>query len=222
MVEKNEIHHLLRKTFNEHRYCCYRLRKGPEARSSVSTCQPSPVSVCLVQPSATYHLCCCCWFVVVVGVLTLSHRHNTMQSMVVWTSCLSPPFTHANDWIPLHNPRINSVESSRYLENRAGKSWRAKKCARCFYIYIYIYIYCFFFVPFIIFAHLLLSLLPTRNSDPASHSRLFSPLPATVRAFIFIARRFQPFSSLVDSHRSVPTHPARRSEQLNPFLLLQI
>ena len=59
----------------------------------------------------------------------------------------------------------------------------------------------FFLIPFIIFLHLL-SLLPTRNSDPGSHSRLFSPLPATVRAFIFVARRFQPFSSLVNSHRN--------------------
>ena len=57
-----------------------------------------------------------------------------------------------------------------------------------FFLFFY-----FFSIPFIIFAHLLLSLLPTRNSDPGSHSRLFSPLPATVRAFFFIARRFQPF-----------------------------
>ena len=59
-------------------------------------------------------------------------------------------------------------------------------------VYIYKYILFFFLIPFIIFAHLL-SLLPTRNSDPGSHSRLFYPLPATVRAFIFIASRFQPF-----------------------------
>ena len=50
---------------------------------------------------------------------------------------------------------------------------------------------------------------PRRNSGPGSLSRLSSPLPATVRALIFIARRLQPFlplstpalSSLVDSHR---------------------
>ena len=30
----------------------------------------------------------------------------------------------------------------------------------------------FLLIPFIIFAQLLLSLLPTRNSDPGSHSRL--------------------------------------------------
>ena len=48
--------------------------------------------------------------------------------------------------------------------------------------------FCFRLIPFIIFAHLLLCLLPIRNSDPGSHSRLFYPLPATVRAFIFIAR----------------------------------
>ena len=35
--------------------------------------------------------------------------------------------------------------------------------------------------------------LPRRNSDPRSLSRLFYPLPTTVRAFIFIARRFQKF-----------------------------
>ena len=35
------------------------------------------------------------------------------------------------------------------------------------------------------------SLPPSRNSDPGPHSRLVSPLPATVRALHFIARRFQ-------------------------------
>ena len=41
-------------------------------------------------------------------------------------------------------------------------------------------IYCFFLISFIIFA-LLFSLPPSRNSDPGSHSRLFSPLSTTVR-----------------------------------------
>ena len=50
---------------------------------------------------------------------------------------------------------------------------------KLYQVYIYILL-----IPFIIFAHLL-SLLPTRNSDPGSHNRLFSPLSATVRAFIF-------------------------------------
>ena len=40
---------------------------------------------------------------------------------------------------------------------------------------------------FFIFA-LLFSLPPSHNSDPGSHSRLFSPLPTTVRALHFIAR----------------------------------
>ena len=39
----------------------------------------------------------------------------------------------------------------------------------------------FFFIPFIMFA-LLFSLPPSRNSDPGSYSRLFSPLVTTVRA----------------------------------------
>ena len=53
-------------------------------------------------------------------------------------------------------------------------------------------LFLFFSIPFIIFALLSLS-LHSRNSDPGSQSRLFSPLPTTVRAFIFIARRVQHF-----------------------------
>ena len=41
-------------------------------------------------------------------------------------------------------------------------------------------------VPFIIFVFALqFSLPPSRNSDPGSHSRLFSPFPTTVCAFFF-------------------------------------
>ena len=58
---------------------------------------------------------------------------------------------------------------------------------------MYFCIFLFFCsIPFIIFALLSLS-LHSRNSDPGSQSRLFSPLPTTVLAFIFIARRVQHF-----------------------------
>ena len=56
------------------------------------------------------------------------------------------------------------------------------------------YIFTFFSIPFIIFA-LLFSLPPSRNSDPGSRSRLFSP-PRRTTGFVpcvFIARRFQLF-----------------------------
>ena len=46
----------------------------------------------------------------------------------------------------------------------------------------------FFPIPFIIFA-LLFSLPPSRNSDPGSHSRLFSPLPTTVPALRFLREK---------------------------------
>ena len=52
------------------------------------------------------------------------------------------------------------------------------------------------FFLFFFFAHLIhylrtsSSLLSSRKSGPGSHSRLFYPLPATVRAFTFIARIF--------------------------------
>ena len=38
-----------------------------------------------------------------------------------------------------------------------------------------------------------LALFPASNSDPGSHSGTFSPLPTTVRAFIFIGRKFSIF-----------------------------
>ena len=44
--------------------------------------------------------------------------------------------------------------------------------------------------------------LPTRSSDPASLSRLFSPVPTTVRALVFFPRRLQSFlpsSSRIES-----------------------
>ena len=50
----------------------------------------------------------------------------------------------------------------------------------------------------------------SRNSDPGSHSRVFS-LPTTVR--IFYREKIPVHSSLVDSRRAVLTH-ARRSRQI--------
>ena len=51
----------------------------------------------------------------------------------------------------------------------------------------------FFFIPFIILALLSPSLPPSSNSDPGSQSGRSSPLPTTVRAFLFIARNIQHF-----------------------------
>ena len=51
-------------------------------------------------------------------------------------------------------------------------------------------------IPLIILA-LLSSLPPGRNSDPGSHTRLFSPLPATVRSLHFY-REISALASLVD------------------------
>ena len=53
------------------------------------------------------------------------------------------------------------------------------------------------------------SSLTLRNSDPGSHSRHYSPLPTTVRAYIFLSREGFSTFSFVDSHRIVPTHAKR-------------
>ena len=46
--------------------------------------------------------------------------------------------------------------------------------------------------------------LPRRSPDLGSLSRFPPPFPATVLAFIFIARRIPAISSLMDSHRIAP------------------
>ena len=56
----------------------------------------------------------------------------------------------------------------------------------------------FFFHP-ICYPRSTLALPPSSNSDPGSHSRSSSPLPTTVRAFIFYREKSLEFSSLVDS-----------------------
>ena len=67
---------------------------------------------------------------------------------------------------------------------------------------------CQLVTPFIIFAFLF-SLPPSRNSDPGSHTRLFSPSsPLRFVPCIFIARRFQlflPSSTRVQLNRACPT-----------------
>ena len=49
----------------------------------------------------------------------------------------------------------------------------------------------FFFSSRLLSSRYLLQLPPCHNSDPGSHSRHFPPLPTTVSAFVFIARRVQ-------------------------------
>ena len=68
-----------------------------------------------------------------------------------------------------------------------------------FHVETLYYVY-LFPIPFITFA-LLFSLPPSRNSDPGSHSRVFSPLPTTVRASHFYREKTSALSSLVDSLR---------------------
>ena len=73
-----------------------------------------------------------------------------------------------------------------------------------------------FSIPFMMFA-LLFSLPASRNSDPGSHSRLFSPPTIfAVRALHFYRDKISALSSLVDSHRTALTH-AKRSQQLILF-----
>ena len=81
----------------------------------------------------------------------------------------------------------------------------------------------FFFLLFLFFFHPIyyprttVVLPPSSNPDPWSHSGPSSPLPTTVRSFILIARRIQHFLPSSTPRRTVPTHAARRSQQLILF-----
>ena len=74
-----------------------------------------------------------------------------------------------------------------------------------------------FFFPLILFIMftLLFSLLPSRNAEPGSHSRLFFP-PTHYGSCLARLSREDCIFSLVDSRRIVLTH-ARRSQQLILF-----
>ena len=61
-----------------------------------------------------------------------------------------------------------------------------------FYYYLFYFLFFCSFIPFRLLylrtLNFLFSLLPTRNSDPGSHSRLLYPLPATVHVPSFLSR----------------------------------
>ena len=82
------------------------------------------------------------------------------------------------------------------------------------------FLFFYFSIPFIILA-LLSPSLPVVLAQIRGHiTGPSSPLPTTVHAFIFmiyIVRRNQHFSSLVDLRPNVPTHTARHSQQLIIF-----
>ena len=65
---------------------------------------------------------------------------------------------------------------------------------------------CCIFHPISYLRPSILSLPPSRNSDPGSHSRLFSPLSTTVRALSFCREKTSALSCLVGLPRIVPTH----------------
>ena len=71
----------------------------------------------------------------------------------------------------------------------------------------------FFPIAFVTFA-LVISLPPSRNSDPGSHSRLFFPPTHDCSCLAFFSREdSSSFSYLIGSRRNVLAH-ARRSQQL--------
>ena len=68
----------------------------------------------------------------------------------------------------------------------------------------------FIFIQFFIFALFSLAPINSRNSDPGSKSRLFSPLhTTTVHALHFNCEKTHSApSALIDSRRIAPTHAA--------------
>ena len=71
-----------------------------------------------------------------------------------------------------------------------------RACVRIIHTYTSIRGAFSFFLPrSIYYPRTTLALSPSSNSDPGSHSGPSSPLPTTVRAFIYVARRIRHFLS---------------------------
>ena len=60
-------------------------------------------------------------------------------------------------------------------------------CTLCFVVYFFLFFHAIYY------PRTALALRPSSKSDPGSHSGPSSPLPTTVRAFVFIAKRLQHF-----------------------------
>ena len=69
----------------------------------------------------------------------------------------------------------------------------------CVFVCVCVFFFFFFFNSFY-YRRPSFSLPPSRNSDPGSHSRLFSPIPTTVRALHFYPEEISALP-LVDSRR---------------------
>ena len=103
---------------------------------------------------------------------------------------------------------LTAMEKSRTV----SLSHTEKKIGISFFFVLF-----FFPIPFIILA-LRLFLPSSCNSDPGSHSRLFSPPTHYGSCLAFLSREDFCSFFLVDSRRIVLTH-ARRSQQLILFLI---
>ena len=93
-----------------------------------------------------------------------------------------------------------------------------RACCGCLFL--------FYSIPSSIFALVLSLSLPRRNLDPKSlqYKQALSPPPHNGTCLQLYREKTSALSCLVDSHRIVPTHAAKRFQQLGFFdlLLLQI
>ncbi|CAM9906423.1 unnamed protein product [Laminaria digitata] len=75
----------------------------------------------------------------------------------------------------------------------------------------------FFFPSHLLSSHFFLSLsLHSRHSDPGSQSRLFSPLPNTVRALVLSAAPNQPINNRVFPSYSIQSRPNQATGRVFP------
>ena len=104
--------------------------------------------------------------------------------------------------------RTRGMIGCRNNKEETRTSWVSQGTASADFLF-------FFFIPFVIFAVLFSPSCSGRNSDPGSHSGLFSPLPTAVHALHFCREKTSALSSLVDSRRIARALAInRRSQQL--------
>ena len=93
----------------------------------------------------------------------------------------------------LTNQRVSRTSGKPYCtspEHAPRVAFSSVTCLRCVYTGRTAIV---FFPHPIYYPRTTLALPPSSNSDPGSHSGPSSPIPTTLRAFIFIARRIQHF-----------------------------
>ena len=160
-------------------------------------CKLSGVLACSLRPALFYiHHVWRCWAKTIVTLLHLRCVSLSQDNIV--TTELAPLTGGIGTNAACAGCSSVEISNNISLFSRTQTLPRHLRYTAVYTLLLYFFLFYFFFIPFIVLAILSRS-LPVVAQMTGSHSGLSSPLPTTVRAFIFITRaNNSAFSSLVD------------------------